>query len=504
MKTRFPPLLGLILLSAVAVRAQPIPTSIAPPESAASALLSAAQIDTLLGPIALYPDALIAIILPASTMASDVVLAARYLQAGGDSAQRDAQPWDDSVKSLAHYPDTIRWMDENLAWTKQLGEAFVEQPADVMKGVQRLRARAVAAGTLAATPEQRVETQGEIISIVPAQPDVIYVPYYDPQVVYLPSASRTYYNEPFFMFGAGFATGSWLSYNMDWGRRTVVIVPRPERDRYWLDSRHGQYAWSGRVGFERHRHYFTPWRPAIRQPHYSRPPVVVRPSWSNRPIVQPAPYSRSPRLTHSWQPNSARPRPDYRPSPSKPIVREYPAGRGSPSNPRLSNQFAAPSTPPPLISSGTPAVPQVPLAGERRRTSPTNSFAPPVRRATPPAPPATVPTLATQSLPANVIAPTSPARGSGSRQFNRPEGSHLTRPSSPEPRVQRSPRSEASSPPVTRQNSRSAPSSAGSPPPAISAPVGVTPPSPANPPTRHQPPRGNPEGRRDGAANRER
>jgi len=111
-------------------------------------LFTAEELEQLLGPIALYPDALIALILPATTAPSDLVLAARYLQAQGNAEQIDYQPWDDSVKALARYPTVVAWMDQNLAWTKQVGEAFASQPADVMNAVQRLRTQARAAGTL--------------------------------------------------------------------------------------------------------------------------------------------------------------------------------------------------------------------------------------------------------------------------------------------------------------------------------------------------------------------
>lgn len=116
-------------------------------DSATAIKLSDAQLETLLGPVALYPDALIALILPASASSSDIVLAARYLAANQDPQQLDAQAWDESVRSLARYPDVIKWLDENLAWTQQLGTAFLAQPAEVMQAVQRLRARARAAGT---------------------------------------------------------------------------------------------------------------------------------------------------------------------------------------------------------------------------------------------------------------------------------------------------------------------------------------------------------------------
>ena len=142
-------------------------------------------LNQLLAPIALYPDALVALILPASTVPSDVVLAARYLSSNGDPAQIANQPWDDSVKSLANYPDVLQWMDQNLEWTTQVGDAFLNQPADVMNTIQQLRVQAVAAGNLVDTPQQKIVKEETCIRIVPAEPDVIYVPQYDPEVVYV-------------------------------------------------------------------------------------------------------------------------------------------------------------------------------------------------------------------------------------------------------------------------------------------------------------------------------
>src|SRR5665213_702878 len=112
------------------------------------------QLDQLLGPIALYPDALVAVILPASTVPSDVTLAANYLAANGTVGGIEAQPWDASVKALAHYPEVVKWMNANLDWTQALGAAFAQQPADVMQSVQQLRVQARAAGTLIDTPQQ--------------------------------------------------------------------------------------------------------------------------------------------------------------------------------------------------------------------------------------------------------------------------------------------------------------------------------------------------------------
>ena len=167
---------------APALEPQPSPPGAAQP---APQPLTQEELKQLVGPIALYPDALIALILPASTVPSDLVLAARFVASKGDPAQAANQPWDDSVKSLVRYPDMVKWMDQNLEWTTQLGEAFLDQPADVMNTIQQLRAQARAAGTLVDTPQQKVVEEQSNIRIVPAEPERIYVPQYDPEVVYV-------------------------------------------------------------------------------------------------------------------------------------------------------------------------------------------------------------------------------------------------------------------------------------------------------------------------------
>ena len=179
--------------------------------------LSQENLDQLVAPIALYPDALTALMLPAATTPSDIVLAERYLTAGGDPAQTDTQSWDDSVKGLLHYPDVLSWMDQNLDWTTSLGEAFATQPDDVMNAIQYLRAQALAAGNLVDTPQQKVIAEDHDIRIFPADPQIIYVPVYDPDVVYLQPASSDYGS--MVTFGVGCAVGAWLSYDFDWGHR---------------------------------------------------------------------------------------------------------------------------------------------------------------------------------------------------------------------------------------------------------------------------------------------
>lgn len=183
----------------------------------AAPVLSSAQLDELLGPIALYPDALVAILLPASTVPADIVLGARYIDAGGDVAAVDGQPWDDSVKSLARYPDVLTWMNENLEWTTAVGEAFLTQPDDVMRSIQGLRLAAKEAGNLKTTKEQVVVVEKEVIRIVPAEPEIIYVPQYDPGVVFV----QSYNPAPLITFGVGFAIGSWLSWDCDWRSRWI-------------------------------------------------------------------------------------------------------------------------------------------------------------------------------------------------------------------------------------------------------------------------------------------
>ena len=212
------------------VRAQGAPQQFSPEE-----------LNRLLAPIALYPDALVALILPASTVPSEVVLAARYLSSNGDQAQVANQPWDDSVKSLARYPDVLDWMDQNLEWTTTVGEAFLDQPADVMNSIQRLRAEAMAAGNLTNTPQQQIVQEETVIRIVPAQHDVIYVPQYDPEVVYVQPYSQDF--GPLLTFGVGFAVGSWLNYDCDWGRRSIYVGqwrPGWNHDRNWDRGDRGQ------------------------------------------------------------------------------------------------------------------------------------------------------------------------------------------------------------------------------------------------------------------------
>jgi hypothetical protein len=178
--------------------------------------------DQLLGPIALYPDPLLALILPASTAPADISAASAYLIQYGDMTRIDSQPWDPSVRALAHYPAIISWMAVNIEWTRALGLAFLSSPAEVMESIQRLRARALAAGALVSTPQQQVVLQDNAIEILPAEPDWIYAPSYDTDVVY-PEEPYYGYGGPFMNFGPALEAGPWLSYCFDWSGCSVWV-----------------------------------------------------------------------------------------------------------------------------------------------------------------------------------------------------------------------------------------------------------------------------------------
>jgi hypothetical protein len=194
--------------------------------------LTSEQIEELVSPIALYPDPLVALILPAATFPSDVVLAERFLDRGGAMDAIATQPWDDSVRALARYREVIDYLDDHLEWTRQLGHCFLDQPDAVMDAIQMVRIRARAAGLLTDTPEQRVIVEADEVCIVPAQPTVIYIPRYDPWVICRPSIP-VYGRGSFITFGLGCTVGSWLSFDCDWRGRSVRLINRPA---YWYRS----------------------------------------------------------------------------------------------------------------------------------------------------------------------------------------------------------------------------------------------------------------------------
>ncbi|MGC2081008.1 MAG: DUF3300 domain-containing protein, partial [Xanthobacteraceae bacterium] len=215
-------------------------------------LLSNGQLDALLSPIALYPDALLSEILMASTYLLEVVEADRWVNANKNlksdalKAAVDQQSWDDSVKSLVATPSVLDMMSDKLDWTQKIGDAVLAQQPDVMDSIQRLRMKAEANNKLSSNQQQTVSRQQQngkqVIVIAPGQPNTLYVPYYDPAVVYgpwpYPSYPPYYWPAPGYIaagviatglaFGAGYALGRWASGGywgggFNWGGNNINI-----------------------------------------------------------------------------------------------------------------------------------------------------------------------------------------------------------------------------------------------------------------------------------------
>ncbi len=293
----FPP--GALLAADAQAGSQQGPPQGPPP-------LSAAQLEQLLAPIALYPDALLSQVLMASTYPLEVVEAARWSQANPkvtgkalDEAMQK-QNWDPSVKSLATFPSVLAMMNDKLDWTEQLGNAFLDQQKDVMDAVQRLRAKAQAQGALKSSPQQTVvvhpatSTAPQVIVIQPAQPEVVYVPSYNPTVVYGAWAYPAYPPYPVYppgyvaatsmiSFSAGVAAGYAMWGNFDWPDHDVDIdvnhytnfthvSPPPPGQRPGIQPGVGSYAWSHDPAHRRGVPYNNP---AVAQ-RFNRPGVASR------------------------------------------------------------------------------------------------------------------------------------------------------------------------------------------------------------------------------------
>jgi uncharacterized membrane protein YgcG len=245
-----------------------------PPQAPPHAQQSPEQLQQLVAPIALYPDSLVAQILAASTFPEQVVEADRWLQAHpevkGDALGQavDPQPWDPSIKALTGFPSVLGNMDKNLAWTSSLGDAFYNQQQDVMDAVQVMRQRAQAAGNLRSTPEQTVDDQDSSITIQPTSTELVYVPAYDPWLVYgdpLVAWPGWYpypgiwFGGPYLAFGTGFDIGfvgafgwGWGQWGFDWRRRYPIY----NHDRYYSRSntfynRNNYYSGGGERGVAR-------------------------------------------------------------------------------------------------------------------------------------------------------------------------------------------------------------------------------------------------------------
>jgi hypothetical protein len=301
-------MVAAVLMLAAPVLAQTTDISPMPPPSAGPQL-STADLQKLVAPMALYPDPLVAIMLPAAAYPVEIVQAARFVSNPGNLATLDDQPWDANVKAVAKFPSVIQNMSDEVGWTAQLGQAFIQQPSELMDAIQSLRAKAQSLGTLQTTAQQTVfvtnavvermyETQivyvtNTVVQIMPASPLVIYVPVYNPVIVYAPPPYYVYNPiSPLIVFGAGIAVGAIIANNhCDWhyggvyyGRSTVVVV--------------------GGGGYGRYPYYPPP--PHYRPPAYYPPPGYRPPPPGYRPPGYPPP-SYNPGGPATYPANGSRP-----------------------------------------------------------------------------------------------------------------------------------------------------------------------------------------------------
>jgi hypothetical protein len=265
---------------------------------------SAKELEELVGPIALYPDDLLAIVLPASTFPLQIIEAARFLEAlENDPSLEPDEDWDDSVVALLNYPEVVELLNEDLDWTWRLGEAVVAQQADVISAIELFRDRAYAAGNLKSDDYQLVAHEGSSIQITPVQEDVIYVPYYEPErvVIYQPRpvyyyypraypvyyypypAYHSFYNPFFWGVTTAFSIG-WHSHHLNVFHHSYFGHPyygRSYWDRYWyrrpdIHVHNNIYVRnSGSVSYDRYSHGDR-WQPRVRRTVRSSDQRVTR------------------------------------------------------------------------------------------------------------------------------------------------------------------------------------------------------------------------------------
>jgi len=244
-------------------------------------LLTQTELQELVGPIALYPDELLAIVLPASTYPLQLVEAQRFLDAlERDPSLKPDDDWDDSVVALLNYPEVVELLNADLDWTWQLGEAVVAQETDVIAAVREFRDRAYAAGNLRSDSHQTVSRSDEAIEITPVADDVIYVPYYEPERVvvyqtrpvyyYYPRAYPVYYY-PYpdgYAFSSGFFWGVTTAFTVGWLTDTVHVY----HHSYYGHPYYGHHYWDGwwyrRPTINVYNHYYSDSRYSVSRDRY--------------------------------------------------------------------------------------------------------------------------------------------------------------------------------------------------------------------------------------------
>ena|SRR5579862_7293398 len=285
---------------------------------------SSPDLQQLVAPVALYPDGLLADVLAAATFPSDVDAAAQWLQQNASLSSDqvadavDRQPWDDSVKSLTEFPSVLAMMDQNLSWTSALGDAYYNEPDDVMDAVQALRGRAMSAGTLQSNSQITVTTADGIISIEPAGADDVYVPSYDAWDVYGPAIEAW----PDFVFAPGIVTGPRVS----WGLHIHIGGD-------WVRQRWGSRNWN--FDWRQHRVMFD------RQPFVSHSPSVI--DRHLPPRVAPA----EPRGRADVRPGARPTPPPPNPAPGRGRAEVKPEPRGASGTGALPPKPATPAPPAP-------------------------------------------------------------------------------------------------------------------------------------------------------------
>jgi len=243
------PALAFALISGPANAQQDTPSVAPAPPPSAPAQRSAADLEKLAAPIALYPDPLIATMLPAAAYPLEIVQAARFVADTNNLASLDAQPWDENVKAVAAVPAAIQKMNDDLPWTISLGEAFIAQPKELMDTIQSLRAKAQSLGTLKTTPQQVVivtnyvvmqtnitqvvMVTNQVVQIQSANPQVIYVPAYDPWYIYYPPPVYYVGPPPAVTFAVGVTVGLIIANNCDWHGGGIYV------------GHHGAVVWGG-------------------------------------------------------------------------------------------------------------------------------------------------------------------------------------------------------------------------------------------------------------------
>jgi Protein of unknown function (DUF3300) len=356
--------------------------------------IPAAQLDSLLAPIALYPDPLLSQTLVAATYPLEIVQLQQWLtqnpnlkdQTLADAVQK--QDWDPSIQAMSAFPSVVKQLADNIKWTTDLGNAFLDQEGDVMDAVQRMRAKAAAAGSLKSTEQQTVETKvvenKTVVVIQPASPQVVYVPVYNPVVVFGPPVYAyppIYYPPPTYFaggaairFGSGVSIGVWggggWGFGFGWGQRNVIINVNNRYFRYrnipgraynpgpWRhDPRHrGGVPYRDRA--DKRRFGPAP-RPVTPRPNPGKPgiPNTKPPATPDRPSVRPQPGTPD---RGAGRPKPGKPdQPGVKPQPGKP---GQPSGKPQPGKPDQPNGKPQPGKPDQPNGKPQPSKPDQPSA----------------------------------------------------------------------------------------------------------------------------------------------